>query len=61
MGGGIMLAATNPIGWGILAGSAVTYLGSILYELKKLTQQKRIELEKIKIPKIDSWSVEKLC
>jgi hypothetical protein len=30
MGGGIMLAATNPIGWGILAGSAVTYLGSIL-------------------------------
>jgi hypothetical protein len=30
MGAGYLLAATNPIGWGILAGSAVGYLGSLM-------------------------------
>lgn len=35
MGAGLALSATNPIGWGILAGSAVTYLGSLVSAIDK--------------------------
>ena len=42
MGVGTAIAATNPIGWGVLAVSGLTYLGSLISSSDKKAHNNRV-------------------